>query len=447
MVIVRANELLTEIYRAAVRGADPGVAVAEAIAEMDLASGTPLWLFAIGKAAHTMSTAAVRALDARGLQPAGGVVVGAHDEASPHAQLETATGEHPLPGTMSLKAAERIGSVVTRVQPGDEVLVLLSGGGSSLASAPVDGVEASDLVALNSTLLGSGADIMVMNAVRKRFSRWAAGRLAQALAPARVRCLIVSDVHGDDPTFIASGPCAPDPLQASDVRALLVEQELLDRLPARMQQVLAAVERGEAPETPKPGDPAFALVTQRVIMGNAHALQAAAAKATALGVRPVYVSREPILDSASRTGEMLVRELLRFAESGLRQANDPAPFACMLWGGETTVRLVPGTHGLGGRCQELALSAACALDAAGSDAHGVALLAAGTDGRDGPTDAAGAMVNGTTWSRIRAAGRDPARDLAQHDAFAALDAVGALVRTGHSGTNVRDVVVGIVTPR
>ena len=443
----RPTELLTEIYRAAVRGADPGVAVAEAIAAMDFDAARPLWLFAIGKASHTMSLAAVRALEARGVQPAGGVVVGAHDEQSPHAQLETATGEHPLPGTMSFKAAERIGSVVARVRPGDDVLVLLSGGGSSLAASPIDGVEPDDLVALNATLLGSGADIMVMNAVRKRFSRWAAGRLAQALAMARVRCLIVSDVHGDDPTFIASGPCAPDPLTARDVRELLSEHTLLDRLPSRMRRVLEDVERGALPETPKPGDPAFAHVTQRVIMGNAHALQAAAARATALGVRPVYVSREPIRDSAVSTGEMLVRDLLRFAESGLRRANDPAPFACMLWGGETTVRLEPGATGLGGRCQELALSAARALDAAGNEAHGVSLLAAGTDGRDGPTDAAGAIVDGTTWARIRSAGRDPARDLSAHDAFHAFDAVDALLRTGHSGTNVRDVVVGIVTPR
>ena len=441
-----AAHLLMEIYRAAVRGADPGVAVAEAVAELEFRPA-PLWLLAIGKAAHSMSRAAVRALAARGLQPAGGVVVGPHEAQSPHAQLETATGEHPLPVTMSFKAAERIGDVVERVRGDDEVLVLLSGGGSSLAAAPVHGVAPEDLVALNATLLGSGADIMVMNAVRKRFSRWAAGRLAQALAPARVRCLIVSDVHGDDPTFVASGPCAPDPLFAADVGALLAEHELEGRLPPRMRAALDAVARGAAPETPKPGDPVFANVTQRVILGNAQALHAAAARATALGVRPVYISREPIRSSAARTGEMLGRELLAFAERGLQRSNDPAPFACMLWGGETTVALEPGEHGLGGRCQELALSAARTLHEAGKQAHGVALLAAGTDGRDGPTDAAGAIVDGATWGAIAAAGRDPARDLAAHDAYHAFDAVGALVRTGQSGTNVRDVVVGLVTPR
>ena len=442
-----APELLTEIYRAAVRGADPGVAVSEALAAEPLTPGRPLWLFAIGKAAHTMATAAVDSLARQGITIAGGVVVGAHAERSPHADIETATGEHPLPGMQSLKAAERIGTLVTRVQPSDDVLVLLSGGGSSLAGAPIDGVSSDDLLALNVMLLNSGADIMVMNAVRKRFSRWAAGRLARALAPARVRCLIVSDVHGDDPTFIASGPCSADPLYAADVRSLLDEQELTDRLPANVRTVLDRMIAGEPPETPKPGDAVFANVTQNVILGNAHALQAAAARATSLGVRPVFISRESILDSAARTGVMLAQELIRFADSGLPRANDPAPYACMLWGGETTVVLGEGHHGQGGRCQELALAAARELHAAGANAHGVSLLAAGTDGRDGPTDAAGAIVDGTTWAALQRAGRDPERDLALHDAFPAFESIGALVRTGHSGTNVRDVVVGLVRPR
>ncbi len=442
-----AAELLTEIYRAAVRGADPGVAVREALVASPHAPERRLWLLAIGKAAHTMATAAIATLADQQITIAGGVVVGAHAERSPHADVETATGEHPLPGMQSLKAAERIGSIVARVQPGDDVLVLLSGGGSSLAAAPVDGVTGDDLLALNVMLLNSGADIMVMNGVRKRFSRWAAGRLARALAPASVRCLVVSDVHGDDPTFVASGPCSPDPLYAADVQALLEENDLAARLPANVRRALDAMIADARSETPKPGDVAFAHVTQKVILGNAHALQAAAARATELGVRPVYISREPILDSAARTGAKLVADLLQFADSGLRRANDPAPYACMLWGGETTVVLEDGAHGTGGRCQELALAAAQAMHRMGPDAHGIVLLAAGTDGRDGPTDAAGAIVDGGTWAAILRAGRDPARDLAMHDAFPAFDAIGALVRTGHSGTNVRDVVVGLVQPR
>ena len=175
-----AAELLMEIYRAAVRGADPGVAVREALAASPFSPDRRLWLLAIGKAANTMATAAVAALAEQGITIAGGVVVGAHAEVAPHAELEMATGEHPLPGMQSLKAAERIGTIVTRVRPEDDVLVLLSGGGTSLAGAPIDGVSSDDLLALNVMLLGSGADIMVMNGVRKRFSRWAAGRLARA---------------------------------------------------------------------------------------------------------------------------------------------------------------------------------------------------------------------------------------------------------------------------
>jgi hydroxypyruvate reductase len=442
-----AAELLMEIYRAAVRGADPGVAVREALAASPFSPDRRLWLLAIGKAAHTMATAAVAALAEQGITIAGGVVVGAHAEVSPHAELEMATGEHPLPGMQSLKAAERIGTIVTRVRPEDDVLVLLSGGGTSLAGAPIDGVSSDDLLALNVMLLGSGADIMVMNGVRKRFSRWAAGRLARALAPARVRCLIVSDVHGDDPTFIASGPCSPDPLYAADLRALLAEYDMEKKLPAAVRVALADMIAGRRRETPKPGDPMFANVTQKVILGNAQALQAAAARATSLGVRPVFVSREALLSSASVAGAKVARELMQFADSGLRRANDPAAYACMLWGGETTVVLEDGAHGMGGRCQELALSAARALHAAGANAHGVAVLAAGTDGRDGPTDAAGAIVDGATWAALAKAGRDPARDLTGHDAFPAFEAIGALVRTGHSGTNVRDVVIGLVQPR
>lgn len=442
-----ADELLMEIYRAAVRGADPGVAVREALAAQPFSPERRLWLLAIGKAAHTMATAAVAALGDQGITIAGGVVVGAHAEVSPHAELETATGEHPLPGMQSLKAAERIGTIVTRVQPDDEVLVLLSGGGTSLAGAPIDGVSSDDLLALNVMLLNSGADIMVMNGVRKRFSRWAAGRLARALAPARVRCLIVSDVHGDDPTFIASGPCSPDPLFAGDLKALLAEYDMEKKLPANVKTALADMIAGRRRETPKPGDPIFANVAQKVILGNAQALQAAAARATSLGVRPVFISRDSIQGSAVRTGEMLAKELMKFADSGLRRANDPAPFACMLWGGETTVVIEDGAHGVGGRCQELALSAARALHQAGANAHGVSLLAAGTDGRDGPTDAAGAIVDGGTWSALMKAGRDPEHDLRTHDAFPAFDAIKVLVRTGHSGTNVRDVVVGLVQPR
>lgn len=437
-------ELARDLYHAAVRGADPGAAVRDTMKSLSFAHGAQIWILALGKAAHPMAAAAVASLASRGLQPAGGLIVGAIEESSPLEIIEATTGEHPLPGTLSFAAAERIGLLAERVHGNDEVLVLLSGGASSLAAAPVPGVDTADLVRLNAMLLDSGADVIVMNSVRKRFTRWSAGRLARALAPARVRCLIVSDVPGDDPTFIASGPCSPDPLSARDVEALLDETGLLPSVPERLREYLAAVAAGTIPETPKPGDPAFARVERQVILANPHALNAAAARATALDVMPIYVAREPLADDAALTGARLAEELIRFQEGGLLGVRDPARFACMLWGGETTVS-VGVNAGAGGRCQELALAAARALSRAGDRGRGITLLAAGTDGRDGPTDAAGAIVDCQTWEDIRGAGIDPDDALASHDAFPALRAADALLLTGASGTNVRDIVVGIVT--
>lgn len=433
-----------ELYAAAVSGADPGAAVRDAMTRCSFAVGAPVWILALGKAAHPMASAAVASLAERGIAPAGGLIVGALEESSPLEIIEATTGEHPLPGTLSFAAAERIGALTERVGDDDEVLVLLSGGASSLAAAPVEGVDTDDLVRLNAMLLDSGADIIVMNSVRKRFTRWSAGRLARALAPARVRCLIVSDVPGDDPTFIASGPCSPDPLMARDVQALLEETGLIGSVPHRLRAYLGAVTSGTIEETPKPGDAAFARVERQVILANPHALHAAAARATTLGVMPVYVAREPLADDAALTGARLAEELIRFQEGGLLGVRDPSRFACMLWGGESTVS-ISVTGGAGGRCQELALAAARALHQAGDRGRGITLLAAGTDGRDGPTEAAGAIVDCQTVELIRAAGIDPDHALAAHDAFPALRAGHALLITGASGTNVRDVVIGIVT--
>jgi hydroxypyruvate reductase len=437
--------LLQDIYRAAVLGADPAAATEAAMQTLPLEPHRRVFLIAIGKAAHGMASASVKALRERGIEPAGGVVVGAHGEQAPHILMTAVTGEHPMPGPNSFRAADRIGELVNMLDADDQIVVLLSGGGSALVGAPVPGCEGGDLIRLNEILLGSGADVTVMNAVRKRYSRWAGGRLALALSPCRVQVLIVSDVPNDDPTFVASGPCAADPLYGRDLRQLLEEHDLLRQLPPRCLAYLEKVERGEEPETPKPGEECFGTVTTKVILGNPHALRAAAAQATSLGVMPCAISRDPLVGDAAMTARDLVDALVRFREDGLLGVRDPGKWAGVLWGGETTVRLDVDSGGSGGRCQELALAAAKALKDAGGFARGIAILAAGTDGRDGPTDAAGAIVDATTWDRIVAAGRDPAADLAGHNAFHALDSVGALLRTGHSGTNVRDVVVGIVT--
>jgi hydroxypyruvate reductase len=274
--------------------------------------------------------------------------------------------------------------------------------------------------------------------VRKRFARWGAGRLALALAPARTLALIVSDVQGDDPADIASGPCSPDPTTARVVVDILEGAGLYGRVAPTMREQLAGALRGTISETPRADHPAFAHVTTRVIGSNRLSTEAAARRAEQLGLD--VVNHGSVLEGdAAHCGASLAGALVDRVRDGWR--------GCVIWGGETTVALRTagaGEQPRGGRCQELALAAARVLAEAGERARGVTLLAAGTDGRDGPTDAAGAFAAVTTWAAIRACGVAPEDALARHDSYPALDAVGALHRRGHTGTNVRDVVIAVV---
>lgn len=444
------RDLLLSLFDAAVAGADPRPAVLDAL-RREPPDGTRLvHVIALGKAAHAMARAAVEALGAQGIEPASGLVVAPFDGGTPHPRLAVVVGDHPVPGEASASAAEALGEAAGRVNPDDTVLLLLSGGTSSLVSAPVEELTRADLAKLTDILLGSGAPISAMNAIRRRVMRWGGGRLAVALAPARVRCLAVSDVEGDDPAVLGSGPCAPDPCSIADVERLLDEYHLRDQLTSRLLDHFGAIARGEVAETPKAGAPAFERVTFEAILSNAHALAAASAAASRAGLAPVTVSPEPLDDDAALTGQRLVDELIRFKEGGLLATGDETReeyagrAGALLWGGETTVALGLLRVGHGGRCQELALAAARALHDAGDRGRGVALLAAGTDGRDGPTDAAGAIVDAETWEAIERAGRDPEADLMNHDAGRALACVSALVARRDTGTNVRDVVVGVV---
>jgi len=441
-----ARELAIAIHAAAVEGVDPRSATRSAVSARLTSAAPPFWIIALGKAAAAMAEAAAQVLREHHEDPAGGAVVAPENVPAPHPRLVVAAGDHPVPSINSRHASDLVARTVEQIGGSGTVFVLLSGGATSLVAAPVPGVSERDLSWMFDALLTSGADITVMNAIRKRFTRWGAGRLARALAPARVHCLIVSDVVGDDIPSIASGPCAPDPRTSADVAALIERDGLEPFVPRPLRDLLRSPTVESEP--PRPGDPAFRDVECTVILGNRDALEAAATAAHALGAAPVRVVTEPLLDDATFTAQRLVDELVRFREAGMLDAasaeNPNARFACMLWGGETTVRLGAGEPAPGGRCQELALAAADALQSEGDRGVGLTLLAAGTDGRDGNTDAAGAIVNAATWDAMVTAGRDPADDLAEHRSHDALDAVGTLLRTGLSGTNVGDVVVGVV---
>jgi hydroxypyruvate reductase len=293
-----------------------------------------------------------------------------------------------------------------------------------------------DLAGLYELILRSGLDIQRMNIVRRRFSRWGAGRLALALAPAATWCLAISDAIGDDPSVIGSGPCSPDRSTVSDVLRVLGESDLLRHLSVTHRDHLTSISRGNTPETLKPHHPAFAHISTRVIASNALALSGAAAAARSMGLDAEVVP-EPLAGEAAVAGERIARELLHRARNG-------AP-GCVVWGGETTVALdALSRRAGGGRCQELALAASRILASAGEAAGNVSILAAGTDGRDGTTEAAGAVVDASSWQRIIDGGMDPGRALGAHESNAALDLAGALIPRRVTGTNVMDVVLATI---
>ncbi len=437
--------LALALYEAAVAAADPAQVVLEGLAAhaatLEPLAARPHWIIAVGKAAPAMAGAARAwcAIERRHL--AGGLVVGTDPgtgglrlaESSIDDALTLATaggvpldhlaGDHPVPGPRSLVAAAALERLTQRVGPDDVVLVLISGGTSALIGAPIDGIRAVDLATLHTLLLGAGVPIGRINAVRKRFSRWGAGRLAVALRHARVVPILLADVPNEDPAMIGSGPVSPDPLTAAQVERVLREAGIATRLPLSIASTLGAMRADPARETPKPDDPAFIALAEPIVRGNALALAGAAAVARQRGWH-VITEPAPLHGDAAAAGHVVAH-----------RARRAAPGTVLLWGGETAVRL-PDPHGVGGRCQQLALAAA---EEFAESSVPVTLLAAGTDGRDGPTDAAGAVVDEGTPITPTAL-RDALR---RCDAHPVLAAAGALLPARATGTNVMDLVVAI----
>jgi glycerate-2-kinase len=342
--------------------------------------------------------------------------------------IDVRTGAHPVPDAASLAATSALLDLVGRAGADTLVLVLLSGGASALLVAPSAELTLDDKRAVTRALLDVGAEIGALNAVRKHCSRVKGGGLARVAAGAAgCWALVLSDVVGDDPATIASGPTVGDPTTFADA------VRVLDRLgvtpPAAVAARLGRGVAGAIPDTPKPGDPLFVHVRTRIVGGTADAVGAMAAEAARRGYA-VTVRPEPLGGDAAEAGTALATVLLAHPGTGP---------AALVAGGEATVRPRPG--GLGGRAQHLALAAARELDGARA-----VLLAAGTDGVDGPTDAAGACVDGGTAARARAAGLDVDAALAATDSHRLLARTGDLVVTGPTGTNVADVVVALRAP-
>lgn len=401
------RELLLESFRAAVAAADPQKIVA---AQLPRPPRGRTFVAAAGKAAAAMAAA----VDEHWRGELSGIAITRYGHGVPTQRIRVVEAGHPVPDEAGERAAAEILAAVRTLDEDDLLLALLSGGGSSLLSLPAPDIPIADLKRVTSQLLKSGAAIQEMNTVRKHLSAIHGGRLAAA-SGAPVLALIISDVTGDDPTHIASGPCAPDPTTYADAREILRRYRIDP--PA---SVKARLEKA-ADETPKPGDPTFAKVENRVIATAHRSLEAAAQVFAHAGIHPVIIG-DTVTGEAAEVAKVmaaLVREI--------RVHGQPwAPPVALISGGECTVTIT-GEGGRGGRCAEFLLSL-------GIETGGLWAIACDTDGIDGSEDNAGAILTPDSMKR----GPDAKTLLAKHDSYGFFHALGDLVVTGPTRTNVND---------
>ena len=401
-----------QIARGAIRAVCPDEAVRRALENVTLTGR--VYLVAAGKAAWQMAAAAVDALT---IPLTKGIVVTKYDHVmGPLPSIECFEAGHPVPDENSYRGTQAVLDMTEHLNPEDTVLFLLSGGGSALFEKPL--VDPELLQDITRIMLSGGADIVQINSLRKRLSAVKGGRFALWCQPARVESIILSDILGDPVDMIASGPAAADPVTADQAQAIAARYGV-DQYP-QVRELLAVETPKEVPN-----------VHTQIIGSVRELCRAAEKEAVALGYEPVFLTDR--LDcEASEAGKMLAEKLAAHANSGKKLA--------FLAGGETVVHL-KGT-GLGGRNQELALSAAEQL----SGIPGVALISVGSDGTDGPTDAAGGYVDGDTLKDLSLAGVDYHQMLDNNDSYHALKAIGGLIITGPTGTNVNDVAIGLIHP-
>ena len=429
------------IFDAGVAAADPGHCVHQTLAvtgdelrcgplHFPLDSISSLRLVGAGKATAAMAAAAEAIL---GDRIDCGAINTKYGHALPLARVETFEAGHPVPDEAGVAGACRQLELLADLDPDALVLGLFSGGGSALLPAPAEGLTLAEKQEITRLLLACGATIDEINALRKHLSAIKGGLLARVAAPARVVSLMLSDVIGDPLDTIASGPTHPDATTFGDCLAIVDRYDLRHQLPTPVRRRLEAGARGEQPETPKSGDPCFARAESLVIGNSRLAIDAAANQARALGYE-VCVLTSRLQGEARHAATALVSIAQETAETNRPIARP----ACLIAGGETTVTL--RSHGKGGRNQELALAASLQLDGWPT----ITLLSGGTDGTDGPTDAAGALADGQTLSRARDQGLDARAFLDRHDSYPFFAALDDLVITGPTGTNVMDLQIVLI---
>ena len=415
------RELLVDLYRQALGAVEGERSVRHALEREDPGPG-PFELLAAGKAACAMARGARSALAER---CRGGSVVTKDGHALALPGLELHEAAHPLPDARGVAAAEEALAVAQACDASSTLLVLLSGGASALWTAPVAPLTLDDKRKASDVLLRAGADVRALNTVRKHLSRIKGGGLLRAARSARVLTLAISDVAGDAPELIGSGPTAADPSTYADALAVLRDTGTESEVPGAVRAHLEAGSGGRVPETLKPGDPSLKRAEYRIVASLSDALEAAVSGGEARGLR------------VQRLGEVLygeARELARTLANEVEEARAQG-MQLLVAGGEPTVQVLGS--GRGGRAQELALAFLLEL----RDTAGVTALFAGSDGTDGPTDAAGGIVDAESWSRAGALGLDAHAYLERNDSYPFLQATGDLVVTGPTHTNVTDLAL------
>ena len=424
---------VTRILAAAIAAVEPGAAVRRFVRRdgnrltisdrvYDLRSFRRVVLLGIGKASIDMSTDLAGILGER-LET--GLVITKHACAVPLFPFIIFEGDHPVPGERSLEAGQKAIELVSSLGPDDLLFCLISGGGSALVTVPVDDVPLADIQALTSALLTCGARIDEMNTLRRRLDKIKGGGIAKRSNGGTIISLILSDVVGNPLEAIASGPTAPDPATRPEALSIISKYGLENQIPSSIYHYLRS-----SPETPKPGDPIFANVQNVIVGSNLLAAQAALSQAEMEGFHPNLL-RTDLQGEACQSAF----ELATFLRQAKLTGNPlPGP-ACIVAGGETTVSLKG--NGKGGRNTELALAAVCEL----ADFPGVMLVTLATDGEDGPTDAAGAVVTGGTYRRAVGLGLRPDLFLERNDSYSFFAALDDLLKPGPTGTNVNDLIL------
>ena len=419
------HDALRRLFDAAVAAADPALAVPPHLPAPPVGRTV---VVGAGKASAAMA----RAVEDNWDGDLSGLVVTRYGCAVPCDRIEIVEAAHPVPDAAGLQAAQRILALAKGLSADDLLLALISGGGSALLTLPAAGLTLEDKQAVNSALLRSGATIGDMNCVRKHLSAIKGGRLATAASPARIVSLLISDVPGDDPAVIASGPTVADPTTTEDALGV-IEKFAIDVPPA-----VADTLRSDAAETPKPGHPAFESTDTRIVARPQGSLEAAASKAEEMGWTPVILG-----DAIEGEARDVARQHATQAQEslGAMETGKPAkPPVVLLSGGEVTVTLKG--KGRGGPNAEYLLALALALDGAA----GIHSLACDTDGIDGSENNAGAVIGPETLARARDLGLDAAKYLADNDAYGYFEALGDLVVTGPTLTNVNDFRAILLSP-